>query len=188
MTNETIATLKNMTEERKVKIKQLSVFQAKEDEKNAEAARLNELLEQAKKSHDALILSNLSGIASDENLKESKINLNGLADSVQEIKDTIKLISEAKAKLNQEIESLSDDIKVRRGDLCRKSAEEAYVETSTNKKLNEKLVAGYAACMLGNPYDRSWLAFLARSFPHPSERDMQLAVEKFKASNEFMAD
>ncbi len=111
-----------------------------------------------------------------------------MADSLQEAKEILKSISETRAKLNSEISPLNDDITIHRGILCLKLTREVHDEMAANKKLNEKLAAGYAACILSGDYDRSWTRFLLCSFPHLSEHDMQLAVEKFKASNDFMSD
>lgn len=188
MSNESIMILKNGIEQRNIKSKQLSALQTKGVEETEKEAKLSKLLEQAGLDHETCMRSNLVGNASDQDLKESKINLKELADSLQETKEALKLIAETRTKLNLEIYNLNDEIAVHRGILCLKLAREAQDEMAANKKLNEKLAAGYAACVLSGDYDRSWPRFLMCSFPHPSEHDMQLAVEKFKVSNDFMRD
>jgi hypothetical protein len=188
MSNESMMIVKNGIEQRNIKSKQLCALQAKEVEVSEKETKLLKLLEQAGLDHESYMRSNLTGDASDQVLQESKINLKELADSIQETKETLKFISETRTKLNFEISYLNGDIAVHRGILCLKLAREAHDEMAANKKLNEKLVAGYAAFISSGDYDRSWPRFLMCNFPHPSEPNIKLAVEKFKASNEFMRD
>ncbi|MBS0300377.1 MAG: hypothetical protein JSR32_10740 [Proteobacteria bacterium] len=188
MSKETIVFLKSIIEQRKIKSKQLCALQTKESEETEKEAKLSKLLEQAKLSHDIYWRANLVGNASDQDLKESKINLKGLSDSLQKTNETLKLISETRTNLSFEIESLNGDIAVHRGTLCRKLAKEALDEMAANKKLKEKLADGYAAFLSSGDYDRSWIRFILSSFPQPNESDMRLAVEKLKANNDFMRD
>lgn len=187
MSKETTA-LKNMIEERRVKIKQTAVLQVKETEKMEEAAKIGELLQQAKKTHDSCLLANLAGTASDQDLKESKTSLKELSDSLQETKEALQFISEARRKLNLEIGTLNGDILVHRGALCRKLAESVFAETGMDKKLKEKLISGCAAFQMTGDFDMSWQRFLVLCFPQPSDGDMQLAAEKLKTNNDFMQD
>lgn len=188
MSEESMIIVKNSSEQLKIKRQQLSALQKKEVEETAKVEKISKLLEQAVLDHETCMRSNLVGNASDQDLKESKANVKGLGDSLQEANETLISISETRAKLNSEISSLNDDITVHRGILCHKLAREEHAEMAANKKLNEKLAGGYAAFLSSGDYDRSWARFLVCCFPHPSERDIQLAVGKFKAGNDFMRD
>ncbi len=188
MSNVTIKLVNNMIEQRNIKNKQLLALQTRKTEETEKEAKLNNLLAQAELEHNTCMRANLTGNASDQKLKESKINLKQSADYLQETKEVIKFISEDITKLNYEIGDLRGDIAVYRENLCSELTKELFDEMPANKKLNEKLATGYAAHCSSNDFDRSWIRFILRCFPQPDDRNMQLAVEKLKASNDFMRD
>lgn len=188
MENESLVIIKNSSEELKIKKKQLIALQAREVEETEKVAKLSKLLEQARIDHGTCMRSSLAGNASDQELIESKTILKGLADSLQETKETLKFIAETRPKLMSEISSLDGDRAVHRATISAKLAEEFHSEMMKNKKLLEKLAYGYAAFLSSGHYDRSWLRYLSSCFPQPSEHEMNLANEKFKASNDFMRD
>ena len=188
MSKESMMIVKNGIEQLRIKKQQLLALQTKEADENTKISKLNKLLEQAMIDHETCMRSNLVGNASDQDLKESKANVKGLGDSLQEANETLISISETRAKLNYEISDINDEIAVHRATICHKLAREEHAEMAANKKLNEKLAGGYAAFLSSSDYDRSWARFLVCCFPHPSERDIQLAVGKLKQSNDFMRD
>ena len=188
MNNEYLQIVKNSTEQKRIKNKQLLVLQTKEPEEIEKEAKLSKLLEQAKLDHDACMRNHLVGSASDQDLMESKNNLKELSDCLQETRETIKLIAETRIKLNHEISDHDGNITTYRSGLCRELAKELHDEMAINKKLNEKLAYGYAAFCKSGHYNMSWGQFLADCFPFPSEHDRQLAEDKLKANNDFMRD
>ena len=188
MNIESLQIVKNAIEQKRIKSTQLLTLQTKEAEEIEKEVKLSKLLEQAKLDHDACMRNHLVGSASDQEVMNSRSNLKDLSNRLQETRENIKFITETRIKLNHEISDLTGDLTVHRGILCSSLAKESYDEMATNKKLNEKLAYGYAAFRKTGHYDRSWNRFILDCFPIPSERDMQLAEEKLKASNDFMRD
>lgn len=188
MNNEYLQIVKNSTEQKRIKSKQLLVLQTKEPEEIEKEAKLSKLLEQAKLDHDACMRNHLVGSASDQDLMESKNNLKELSACLQETRETIKLIAETRIKLNDEISDHDGNITMYRSGLCGELAKEFHDEMATNKKLNEKLAYGYAVFRETGHPNRSWERFILNCFPPLSERDRQLAEEKLKANNDFMRD
>lgn len=188
MSKESMMIVKNGIEQLRIKKQQLLALQTKEADENEKISKFNKLLEQAMIDHEACMRSNLVGNASDKNLDESKSNLKELADSLQEAKEKLQLISDTRAKLNSEVSTLNGDLTVHRSILCAKLAKDTHDEMVANKKINEKLVVGYAAFLASGDHDTSWTRFLLLNYPLPSEHEMNLAVEKFRANNEFMRD
>lgn len=188
MNNESFQIVKNSIEQKRIKNKQLLALQTKELEEIEKEAKLSKLMEQAQLNHEACMRSSLTGSTSDQEVIDSRSNLKDLSNRLQETRENIKFIAETRIKLNHEIGDLTGDITVNRSILCGELAKESYDEMATNKKLNEKLVSGYAAFCKSGHYDRSWNQFILYCFPPPSERDMQPAEEKLKANNDFMRD
>lgn len=84
MSNESIAMIKTNTEKLRIKKRQLLALQKKETEGNEKAAMLEKSLAQAKKDHEACLLSNLAGNTSDKALDQSKATIKKLMDSIHE--------------------------------------------------------------------------------------------------------
>lgn len=188
MSKESMIIVRNSSEQLKIKKQQLLNLQTKEVEANERAVKLAKLLEQAELDHQTCMLANLAGNANDQEIIESKIIMKGLIDSLQEAQDDIKLLSETRPKLMSEISALEGDRTVHRSILCAKMANEAHEEMASNRKLKEKLVAGYAPFRASGDFDTSWTRYLLLNYPLPSEHEINLAAEKFRASNDFMRD
>lgn len=188
MSNETIKFTNNMIEQRRVKIKQLTALRTRKTEETEKEAKLSKLLAQAELDHNACMRSNLAGDASDQKLKESKISLKELTDRLQETKKTIEFISEDISRLNHESSDLRGDIAIRRADACTEIAKEIFDEITANKKFYKKLVDGYAVFLSSHDHNKSWLRFVLLNFPQPGDRNIRLAEERFKESNDFMRD
>ena len=95
-------------------------------------------------------------------------------------KEALKFISETRPKLMSAISFIDGERTMHRAAICSKLAKEAHDEMVANKKL--------AAFLSSGDYDMSWPRYLMCCFPYPSERDIQIAADKFKASNDFMRD
>ena len=186
--NQTISVLKNLLEDRKIKDKQLSSLRAKEIEFVEKESELSKLLEQARLKHDDCIRANLAGNISDQQLRESKDNLKELTNSVQEIKESLRILVDLKNKLMSELSITNGDLSVHREILCGKLSQEKYTELSKDKKLYEKLIAGYAAFYRSTELIKSWESFLVKCFERPSEEAMRLAEDKLRQSHELLRD
>lgn len=188
MSNESIAMIKTKTEQLRIKKKQLLALQKKEIEGNEKAAMLEKSLAQAKIDHEACLLSNLAGKTTDKALDQSKATIKKLIDSIQETNEISEPMQKIKHDLQFEIYDLEGNIAAHRSILCRELEKEAREEIAANKKLTEQLSEGFVAFMSNGEPNTTWERFLLLNFPHPSQHDMQMAVDQFKASYEFMRD
>jgi len=188
MSNELTATLKSDIEKQRIIKTQLTALQKKVDERRQQAADLSESLARAKADHEACVLANLAGNASDKELEESEANLKRLADSIAKVTEPFEHEWKIRDRLSLESFDLEGIISANRSILCQKLLKECYAETAENKKINARLAAGYAGFLSSGELNKSWLQFLLCNFPHPSEHGMKIAIEKFKADHEFMRD
>lgn len=189
MSNNNLKLLHSNLEQYKALSNQLSILGKKETEEIENQSRLREMVKQAEQKYEGCLKANLTGVAGDQELEKAKAELKKLNESYDESKQRLGLIQQMRGNLNNEAGDLRGDVRLYRGLVCLNMARESQAEMEGNKKLNEKMIAGYAAFLsaTGEP-DRSWRRFIYDCFPEPSERDINLAVEKFKASNDFMSD
>lgn len=186
--NQTISVLKNLLEDRKIKDKQLSSLRAKEIEFVEKESELSKLLEQARFKHDDCIRANLAGNISDQQLRESKDNLKELTNSVQEIKESLRILVDLKIKLMGELSITNGDLSVHRAIFCGDLSNSFFSDLSKEKKLYQRLVDGYAAFCKSNALLKTWPSYLSECFEHPPEEAMRLAEQKLKDSNELLSN
>ena len=180
--------LKNAISEKAIKNKQLSCLREKETEFIRKESEINDLLKKTQSDYDNCIRANLAGNASDEELRKFKNNLKGLSDSLQEVKENIKILTETKVKLNREISDISGDLSVHREIFCNNLSNSFFVDLLKEKKLYQRLVDGYAAFCKSTSLIKSWEVYLSKCFEYPPEEAMRLAEDKLKQTNELLRD
>lgn len=188
MSNQSLTILRADLEKQRINKKQLLALEKKAAEEVEKVTKLTKFMKQAEIDHEACLLSNLAGNTTDQKLEESKANLRKLADSIQEANETSNPMQKIKDKLLFEMYDLEGAISAHRSILCSELAKEAREGIAANKKLIEQLSEGFIAFISNGEPSTTWERFLLLNFPHPSQHDMQNAINKFKTKNEFMYD
>lgn len=180
--------LRNALDQKKIKTEQLVTLQTKEAEFIEKEKELDDLLKKAQLDYDNCLRSNLTGDVSNQALSKSKSHFKELNDSIGEIKENLRILTDLKSQLKNELSYLDMDLIGQRGGLFGNLAKQSYEEMASNKKLNEKLVIGYALYRRSNEFPVSWGRYLELCFQAPNEQDLQSADEKLKASSGLLRD